>query len=79
MKYLQLKALKHASEQLRNFDTYPTYKKVSDALRETNLDSAVVNKILEKYQHSIAEQSKKIESAKSWVEALITDIEKPIQ
>ena len=31
---LQIKALRHSSELLRKFDTYPIYKGISDLLQE---------------------------------------------
>lgn len=75
MTNIEKKSLLHVSEILKSFDTFKIYRALSDAMTEAGIDNTVKSKISDKYQSAISEQSKKVDTAKSWVDTLISDTE----
>jgi len=74
MMNIQKKSLQHVSDTLKSFDTYPVYSALIDAMIKADIDNSVRSKIIETYQTVISEQSKKVSSAKDWIDSLISDL-----
>lgn len=74
MTNIEKKSLQHVSDILKSFDTYPIYSALSDAMKEAGIENSVSNKIIDKYCDAINEQSKKLYTAKDWINTIISDI-----
>ena len=73
MMNIQKKSLKHISDTLKSFDTYTVYNTLNTAMSEAGIDTTIRLKILDEFQNSFLEQSKKVSEAKDWIDILITD------
>lgn len=74
MMNIQKKTLQHVSDTLKSFDTYPIYSALIAAMTEAGIENSVRSKIADKYNDAISEQRKKVNTAKDWIDTLISDI-----
>lgn len=70
---IQKKALQHVLENIKSCYSYCAYSALSAAIRKKNIDNEVISDITRKYQEAMAEQNKKLNAAKEWVNSLISD------
>jgi len=71
---IQKKSLDHISKTLESYDTYETYSALVDVMTKEGIDNAVRKKIMEVFQSTIREQSKKVDEAKAWTDSLLEDV-----
>ncbi len=74
MTNIQKKSLQHISELLRSVDSYPVYSAITRAMEEAGIETKVINKVTDKYQEAMAEQTKKVSEARGWIDTMITDL-----
>lgn len=72
MNSLEKKALKRASELLKQFDTYEIYKVISNSTA-TIEDKELNRNILDSYQNAMSKEAEKISEAKSWINEVLNN------
>lgn len=74
MMNIQKKSLQHASNILTSFDTYQIYNELNNAMTEADIEPEAKKKILKRLSSAVGEQHNKITDAKSWIEAVLSDL-----
>ncbi|WP_195350817.1 hypothetical protein [Bacteroides nordii] len=72
MNSLEKKALKRASELLKQFDTYEIYKAINNSIA-TIEDKELNRNIIDSYQNAMSREAKKISEAKSWIDEVLNN------
>ena len=72
MNSLEKKALKRASELLKQFDTYEIYKTINNSIA-TIEDKELNRNIIDSYQNAMSREAKKISEAKSWIDEVLNN------
>lgn len=70
MTTLQKKTLDHVSKTLKNFDTYPVYKAVSDILNEQKVSDEIRKAVLAAIQEETYAMKQIVTDAKDWLDAM---------
>lgn len=70
------KSLKQLEWILSNIDTYPVYKSVSDVLAGNNVNAGVSKQILDTIQSETEQIKTMVGESKSWVLAILSDLNK---
>ena len=72
MNSLEKKALKRASELLKQFNTYEIYKAINNSTA-TIEDKELNRNIIDSYQNAMSKEAEKISEAKSWIDEVLND------